>query len=193
MSNGWSNPPGGSPAPPLKKKTSTFAIVLAFLGAGALLVMLVIGIGIYSVMSSEKGRAIVGMVGEGVKISAKAQKAPGTKELRARGCTQAMVMDMADLQRLLSFVDAGAPGGTGSDSFGEMVVCNVGKNPLPCDSVASTYVGVVGSRPKSFVVTVQQSGHRGPVCSNLYDGQANLLKAMSSNNVAPSLPDGPEE
>jgi len=191
MTNGWANPPGRPT--PQKKKTSTVTIVLAILGGGALLAVLVLGIVVYFVMSSEKGRAIVGMVGEGVTITANAQKAPGTKELRAMGCTQALVMNMADLEHLASFLDAGTSARRGPDRYGEMVVCNVGSTPLTCDRVAATYVGVVGTRPEPFMVNVQQGGNHGPLCSSLYDGQSNLMKSMTNGVVPLPSPGAPAE
>lgn len=164
-------------APP-KKKSSTFTILLVILGGGALLFLIAVGIGVYVVMSSPEGRGIVGLMGEAVKISAKAQKAPGTKELRAMGCQQAMVMDADDFVKMASHIDAGRPQGT--PPFGEMVTCNAkmwGTAPT-CEDVAVRYVGAVGARKRPFMVLVQQAGKKG--CSALFDEHAQRLRDLDA-------------
>jgi hypothetical protein len=161
-------------APP-KKKTSTLTIVLAIVGGGFVMMFLVAGIAIYFVLSSPKGRTIVGVMGEAVKISAKAQKAPGTKELRAMGCKQAMVMDFEDLTKIMGKLDAG-PRSDQPPPFGEMVTCSVNPwgTPPACDEVATTYVNAVGPRPKPFIVVVQKAGNPKGQCTTRYaaDGKA---------------------
>ena len=167
MENGRQQPPGRA-AP--KKKTSTVTFVRAILDGFVLLVPIGVGVAIYAVMSSTQGRAVVGMLGDGMKVMAKAQKAPGTKELRAAGCKQAMVMDTADMARLTKWMDASSPAENGPDSFGEIATCSASPAALTCDRVASTYVGVVGPRPKSFLITAQPTAST-PACANLYEGR----------------------
>jgi hypothetical protein len=178
------------PAPRPKKKTSTLTIVLAVIGGGLMLLFLGLGIAAYLLLSSPEGRAIAGVVGEAVKISSKAQKAPGTKELRAMGCKQAMVMDLDDLGKMMSFLDAGTPSGE-SAPFGEMVVCSVNPwgTPPKCEDIAARYVSTVGTRSKPFVVNVQQAGKGKAECTLLYDGDGKLLENFDARTApVPPLP-----
>lgn len=183
--------PFGGGQPP-KKKRSTLTIVLSIIGGGLLLLAIVVGIGIYLVLSSPKGRAIVGVMGDAVKISAKAKKAPGTKELRAMGCKDAMVVDLADFAKMAEYFDAGAAFSSGEDGFGEMVVCSVNPwgTPPSCERVANTYVGAVGTRSKPFIVSVQQTGSK-KACTGLYDGSATEM--TGSGDDVPSMPEFSDE
>jgi hypothetical protein len=172
---------------PPRKKTSTLTIVLAILGGGLLLFFVAVGVAIYALVSSPKGRAIVGVMGEAVKISARAQKAPGTAELRAMGCKQAMVMDIDDLGKMMAPLDA-APPPRQEALFGEMVVCSAGPfhTPPSCENVAATYVSAVGPRQKSFVVSVQRTGKRD--CTILYDSSGQKVRSLDPQ-ATPSVPE----
>lgn len=152
-----------------KKSTKGLTIVLAIIGGGLVIIGVAVGVGIYAVMSSPRGRALVGLVSEAVKISAKAQRAPGTKALRAAGCEQALVFDVEDLRKIMHDLDAGA---IDEGLSGEMVMCTANQSQT-CDAVAATYVGAVGTRPKPITVTVQEN--KKVVCLQHYDGSGQPL------------------
>lgn len=172
-------------APPPKKKTSGLTILLAVIGGGFLLIVLVVGVVAWRVMASPKGRFIVGVMGETVRIVQKAQKAPGTRELRAMGCKSAMVLDLEDFERLMERFDAGSKQ-TGPAPFGEMVACGVQpwSTPPSCDEVAKTYVAAVGPRAKPFLTTVTKSGQQKAVCSALYEPDGTGSRAIDDPGAA---------
>lgn len=185
------NPPvygaPGPPSPP-KKKSNGLATLFVIIGVGLVVLGIVGGFGAYLVLSSAKGRAMVGAMGEAVKISAKASKAPGTKELRALGCSEAMVMRVEDVEKLAGRFERGP---TEEASFGETVVCVArpwGSAPSG-ERVAKTYVGAVGPRPKPFFVNVQQSGKVDS--TELFDGSGVPMKGMvDGDDLSPYLPEG---
>lgn len=179
---------------PPKKKTSGLTILLIIIG-GLLLVMgLVIGVVVYKVMSNPKGRAIVSLMGESIKLSQKAQKAPGTKELRASGCKQALVFDFQEIERLMHALEDASTSAQPSP-YGEMVMCSLqpwDDAQLECDALAKTYVGAVGSRSRPFVLSVQRSGKSKPECSVLYEGGAVRVRDVRDGEVATPPQPSPE-
>jgi hypothetical protein len=174
------------PAP--KKKWSTFAVVMTVLGVGFLVFVVALAIGGYAFFSSKEGKQIAGVMGEAMKMSKKAQNAPGTKELRAKGCAQAMVMDLGDFAKMAETLDA-APAKE-DPGFGEMVICSV--NPwataLSCDDVAHAYVATVGPRPKPFFALSQQAGKSKPACNVLYDAEGTRLRDFTDDPSGGTAP-----
>jgi hypothetical protein len=87
--------------------------------------------------------------------------AVGTDELRALGCTNAIVMDM---QRALG--EAGVRDGEPR----YIVTCDVASgSPPSCDKAASTYFrALAGSADGAVNVRVSLQGTPKPACSHLY-------------------------
>lgn len=182
--------PSTPPPPPApKKKRSTFAIVMAVLGIGFLLFVLLLAIGGYAFFSSKEGKQLAGIMGEAMKMSKKAQNAPGTAELRAKGCKQAMVMDLGDFAKMAETLDA-APPKDQDPGFGEMVICSVNPwaTPLPCDELARSYVAAVGPRPKPFFTLSQQAGKSKPMCHVLYDPEGTRLRDFTDDPTGGTAP-----
>jgi hypothetical protein len=169
------------PQVPPKKKTSTLTIVLAVIGGGFVLVVLGIAVAAYAVWSNPEGRKFVGMLGESMKVMQKAQKAPGTKELRALGCGQAMALDLEDLERITRYIDSG--GVPMPSVIGRMVVCAAQPwdTPPSCDAVVGKYLGVVGKLDRPVLVSVTQSGKGKPLCQTIYDGGGAKLEDSDSD------------
>jgi hypothetical protein len=156
-------------APKKKGMSGCMIAVLVVGGVGLVLVLLTV-VGLVKALSSPEGQKIARFVGDSAKMMQEAQKAPGTKELRAKGCMQAMVFDMermADLVKDLS-PDAGGPP-PGSEKV--IITCNVGMmgTAPACDDLAKTYVEAVPTSSGSFRVTVQKQGGTHPECTALYD------------------------
>lgn len=160
--------PSAPNAPP-KRKLGGLYVLLGIIGVGALLFLAVAGYVGWRIYSSPEGRARMGQIGGALSLASKAQKAPGTKELRAAGCGQALVMSFDDIAAIAG-LDAGARDRE-TLPFGETVVC-AGK-PLrtapTCEDVARTYVKAVGERPQGFLVTVSRGGTGREDCSALFD------------------------
>jgi hypothetical protein len=156
------------PGPQPKKKTSTLTIVLVLVGSAFLVGLVGLGVIGFLVWRNPEGRKFVGVMGDTYRMMQKAQKAPGTKELRALGCQQAMVMDTDDFVQIARRLDAGP---TVPPVIGAIVVCAAKPwgTPPSCDDAAKTYLSGAGPRDRSFVVSVTQSGKSKPVCQALYD------------------------
>jgi hypothetical protein len=153
--------------PPKKKGMSGCMIALLVVVGLCVVGGLVIGLIVWRVATSEEGKKIVNAVSSGAQMAVEAQNAPGTAELRALGCAQAMVMDAAKVQEL-----AAQFGDAGPKANGLIVTCNVsraGKAPT-CDDVATTYVKAVGGRASGrFEVTVDANGDKKAGCAVVYD------------------------
>lgn len=164
------NPPAHAPQPQRPPPKSGRGCLIALAIFGGVIVLGVVGmvVGIVMFAKSADGKKIIGIVGEGIEITQESLNAPGTSELRALGCEQAMVMDLEKFVTMASkYADAAVDGGTGK--FRLMVTCQkrIGSAPS-CADVASTYVKAVGTPAGRFAVTVQRSGGARQ-CSRLYD------------------------
>jgi hypothetical protein len=164
-------PPGPAPK---KKSGSGCVVALAVVGGLALLAAGVVAFGAYRFATSEEGKVILSAVGEGARLLAEAQSAPGAAEVRGLGCDQAMVVDMDKIGTLVEQFDAGkAPPGT----FSKMVTCQIGyfesKTPS-CDDVARTYVAAAGPPPRGFAVSVSRQGGEA-LCTTIHQPDGTKL------------------
>ena len=166
------------PAAP-KKKMSGCAIALIIVGGIFVVLVIAAGIGLAVFLRSDTGRKVFDVVDKTGKAVSKGINAPGTKEVRAAGCPQAIVLDMADMAGIVDdFIDAGA-GRTGiPDEL--MVLCqgNFGDKLPSCDEVAKAYVGAVGMADKPFTVSVRRQGNNHALCEVKY--------SMSGENQGPA-------
>jgi hypothetical protein len=140
------------------------SIAMAIIGIG--IVAAVIGFAMFA--TSDTGKGALKAISDGTKVAAKGLKAPGTPELRALGCQQAMVTEMRDFATVMGDLDAGDMSTVPNDL---LVTCQ-GKafeTPPTCDEVASTYVRAVGKASSEFFVTVTRQGSSKPDCEQLYD------------------------
>lgn len=173
------------PAPPPKKGMSGCVIALLIVGSLGLVGAIIAGVGIYAIATSDAGKTAFKVIGETTKIAEKGMKAPGTPEIRALGCEQAMVIDMKDFAVLMNdILDAGADA---SAADGLMVTCQVrsGGKPPSCDDVASTYVGAVGVASSQFMVSVTRQGNSNPLCQATYDSTGSLIGTGTGTTPTP--------
>ena len=152
-----------------------------------MLTVAVIGFGVWRFAGTKEGKAIFGAIGEGAKILAEAQSAPGAAEVRALGCDQAMVIDMDRMVKLFEHRDASAE----REAFSIMVICHIGAlqgDPPSCDRVASTYHAAVGVAARPFAATVTRGGGRGgEACSSLYDAKGKKVRDLPRGST-PTVP-----
>lgn len=160
-----------APAPAPKKKMSGCLIAIIVVGGLTVLVVVLAAVGALKVLSSSEGQKIVRFVGDSAKMMEEAQRAPGTQELRAKGCMQAMVVDMDRMASLVKDLspDAGdlPPGGER-----ELVSCTVdmfGTAP-ECDALATAYVAAASPK-RPFRVTVQKQGGQRAECTKVYTAE----------------------
>ncbi len=176
-------PPQMPAAPPPKKGMSGCLIALLVTGGVALLGAVAVAVAIYAFATSKVGKTTIKIIGESRKIAEKGMSAPGTPEIRALGCEQAMVIDMKDFAALMSdILDAGPDAGMD----GLMVTCQVraGARPPSCDDVATTYVRAVKSASSEFVVTVQRPGDSKALCEATYDASGALIGSGGAGATA---------
>ncbi|MGH7438158.1 MAG: hypothetical protein ACRENE_20940 [Polyangiaceae bacterium] len=129
-------------------------------GVGALGLIAVVVFAVRGCSSAAPAAAALG-TSAGAEEAKDGMHARGTDELRALGCTSAIVMDM---QRALG--EAGVRDGEPR----YIVTCDVASGPTPsCDKAASTYfAAVAGSAVGAVNVRVSLQGTARPVCSHLY-------------------------
>jgi hypothetical protein len=173
------------PPPPQKKGMSGCMIAFIVVSIIGVLGALVVGIVVYLVATSSAGKTAIKLVGESTELAQKGMTAPGTAELRALGCEQAMVLDMKDVGNMMNDVlDAGL--GDASIS-GLMVQCTIARNhsaAISCDDAASTYVRAIGGTASDeFVVTVQRHGDSRKLCESSYDATGKLVGSGSSTHT----------
>lgn len=176
---GQNMPPQGMAPPPKKKGMSTGCIiaivmVLVFFGSIAGIVLYFV----YAVSQNKDVQNIMGAIGDAAKLAAEAQNAPGTKELRAAGCQEAMALDTEKMKKLISsFVDAGpgaAPEMPGELDTEKMVVCKaspIGSTPK-CDDLAKTYAGAAHLKGQ-FMLSVQQNN--ATTCTGIYSSSGAVV------------------
>jgi len=158
--------------------------LLAFLVVGGLFLVMMIGGGIwfYSQFSG-----FVGATGDMAKLMVDAQKAPGTKEMKSAGCTDAFALDMKKMAKVIQrFEDEMAKrenrkpkdmtADIGKDGGSNMLVCKkTFGEPPTCDKVAKAFID--SQHPDgSITVTVEGAGGVGK-CTERFDKDGKSLGA----------------
>jgi hypothetical protein len=174
------------PGPPLKKKSDKGCLIaLAVTGGVVALFVAIGGFGVYHFSQTKEGKAIFGAVGDFTRLIQESQNAPGTKEVRALGCTTAMAMDIDKWGSVFQAFDASVPAG----EFSMMVVCQTSHNPAPtCDDVARTYLSAAGPPARDLAVQVTRGGgNSGSLCSTLYKPDGTRLRDLAPGST-PTVP-----
>ncbi len=172
--------PGQNP-PPKKKGMSTGCLIallaiVVFLGSIAA-VAIYIG---YTISNNKDVQNVMGALGDVAQIALEAQNAPGTAQLRAIGCEQAMALDPIKMQKLgEKFLDGGPtpPANLPANLEVERIVmCQVGAfgTPPTCDNAAKAYISGASPR-KNFMLSVQS--HKHTTCTELYSPTGTAIAA----------------
>lgn len=139
-------------------------VALAGAGAaGAVAIVVVVVVAVRGCSSrDEAAPRAPAAPGAGVHLATEGMRAPGTRELRALGCSQAIVVDM---QQLL--------GDAGSVREGEpryMVTCDVaaGASAPTCERAAETYLRAAHGTDANVNVRVLRAGSVQPECSRVF-------------------------
>jgi hypothetical protein len=155
------------------------------LGLGAL-VLVGGGISAWLFLRSETGQKVMRVASEGITLARQATTAPGTKELRAAGCSQAMILPMKRLQELVGQISPEArnelpgAGSVGSDTLILCQITMVDGNGPDCAQIARVYAGAVPSAPERFAVIVQGGGRGKPKCQGLHARDGSLLTPLEN-------------
>lgn len=149
--------------------------ILLGLVAFFLLVTVAIGVSIYRWGNQPENREKLGAVSDLIRMGVESATAPGTAELRALGCSNAVVMDGERLNVLTERLQRLAGDGDGGSAAVQVqlatLYCGVPKGKsLGCDQVARAYAQAVPTAPEPYLVVVQEDrGKEGPLCQGLYD------------------------
>lgn len=169
--------------PPKKKGMSTgciiaIVVVLSFFG----LVGGIVLYGAYKLSTNKDVQHVMSAIGEAAELATEAQAAPGTNELRAIGCEQAMALDAAKMQKLMgSFMDGGAPPPSAASDVDRIVMCQVGYGTAPtCDDAAKAYAKGASAHGK-FMLTVQVS--KRTTCSGIYGTGGALVTPLGTSGT----------
>lgn len=190
-------PPPPAYAPPPKKSGNGCLIALAILFAVVLGGAALMALGVYVFATSKQGKEVIQIVGQGAKAvgeSAKvleeAARAPGTSEVRALGCRQALAIDMDRLLKAMDQFDAGL-GSRGPAPVPIMVMCTVDvlATPPDCATVARAYLSGAGRPRGDFAVMVSVEHSKNQRCAEHYapDG----TKRGGFTGSAPAIPAAP--
>lgn len=163
----------GPPQPqPKRGRGCVIALSIVMAIFAVVLIGSVIAIGLFA--ASDTGQGAFKAISDGTKVATKGMKAPGTPELRALGCEQAMVVPMKDFASVLADLDAAGAGSVPDELLVTCQASTFGKPPS-CDDVARTYVGAVGRASGDFFVTVTRQGSGQAECEQTYDANGDSI------------------
>jgi hypothetical protein len=143
--------PSSTDTEPKKKSKRGCLIAVIVVAAVILLIIIALVAGGIFFMKSETGQKIVGLAGAMMEGS----KAPGTAELKAMGCEQALVVDAEKFNDLLQLADRELP--LAEEFKGKLVICQAPSagTAINCEDVARTYRGTFGeTAPHPFAAAV---------------------------------------
>lgn len=169
---GPTHPSPRLPASKKKKNNNTGClIVLGVMLAASLCVLIAIAVGLNSFSKTEEGKQAVGIVSEMWRVYSNGQDAPGVDELKAIGCSEAMVMELSGFIELL---DEAAPddGRLNEDDLGwTMITCTTSSKDVDCEAVKAAYLSAVPSPPGPYLVHVTFQAylvHKEEKCQQAY-------------------------
>src|SRR6187551_591666 len=156
------------------QRSGCLTVLYVVLGLVALMTV-TFAVGTCVFVRSETGQKVIRTAREGIAAVRDATTAPGTKELRERGCEMAMVMAFERMFDVLKEIapDAARDART-SDQLpgsGTLIMCLVRPgttNALDCPDVARTYGTAVPAGAARFGVIVQENGARQARCQGTY-------------------------
>lgn len=171
------------PSRPAAKRSGYMTVIYVVLGlVGFFAVTGVIGVWLF--VRSETGQRIINSVGKSVTLFQEASNAPGTKELRALGCSRALVIPFDKLADIMRNISADAARDIDRERLpgdGTMIVCQVttsDKPALACPDIARAYARAVPTAPDRFGVTLQQRNET--VCEGKFTRDGTFIERMQT-------------
>jgi hypothetical protein len=141
----------------------------------------------YQVSQNEDVQQVGKFFGTTIELSRKAQTAPGTAELRAEGCQQAMIMSSTDFKEMIEIIEKD-PAKVKAVDF-DLVQCAlplVDQKEISCDRVAQIYVGATTTASPRFMAQVTAPGEPKARCAALYNDKGEKIQDVDAEN-APKL------
>jgi len=178
-------------SPPASRKRSGFEIFLYFLlGVGVLFFAAAI-VGLYLLLTTEKGQRLVRGMKEMSTLTMEAMSAPGTEQLRALGCQSSFITTTGRLAeatgRLGSKAAPAEPGAERKDL--PIVVCYstslLGRAP-DCPAVAVEYAAAVDAPAEFAVAVVNTRPVKRTKCQGLFGPSGEKLRDLESSAAEPT-------
>ena len=175
-----------TPQQDVRKRSGYVTVLYVVLGL-ALFFLIIAVAGVWVFVHSETGQKIMSTVGKGVTLVQEASRAPGTKELREKGCTQAMVMPFDEIADIFRGMSADADRALDQEinrskmsGNGTLVFCQVSSSDtaLACADIARVYAGAVPAAPERFGVSVQSRSKA--QCEGIYTHDGTLVAPMNT-------------
>jgi hypothetical protein len=170
-------PPAGAAG---TSRSRSGCLTALYIGLGLTVVLLVLTVAaIWIFLRSERGQQFVTVARDAIVMAQEATTAPGTQELRAAGCTQALVIPIERLREVATPLNIDIPEHTGGARM--MVLCQSAgaAEVLPgCHDVARIYGDAVADAPPRLAVLVQRPGRNGVVCQGIHAPDGTLLESL---------------
>lgn len=131
------------------------------------------------------------MLQSGIELAETMQNAPGAEELRAAGCSEAMVMSPEAIKGFAEAMGADKEDMGELESWKEeLVICTRGDSlsALDCPKVARVYAGSEGVTSERFGVTVQVEGQEEPACQGIYSDKGERIGELNEESLKVAAP-----
>jgi hypothetical protein len=155
-----------------------------------------VGVCAYCVAANPELGRMGKFMGESLRMSLAATKAPGTRELREAGCAQAMVMDMRRIGELVKEMEESERGSAveAEDLDTVIIFCQVSssEDALSCEDVARTYGAAVENPPAEFEAVVLTRFPEKRVCEGVYGPDGTRLGDLEQETAPPDGESGPK-
>ena len=180
------------------QRSGCLTVLYVVLGLFALMAV-TFGVGTCMFVRSETGQKVIKTAREGISVVRDAATAPGTQELRVRGCELAFVMAFNRMFDVLKEVAPEVAKEASREQMpgnGTLVMCQIrqGATDAPdCSEVARTYGKAVPSAAAKFGVVVQENGGREARCQGTYGRDGSFIEPFERGKRPPSPTKTPED
>ena len=180
------------------QRSGCLTVLYVVLGLFALMGV-TFGVGTCMFMRSETGQKVIKTAREGISVMREASTAPGTQELRDRGCEIAMVMAFTRMFEVLKEISPQIAEEAGKQQMpgnGTMVMCQIRTGAIDapdCPEVARTYAAAVPKPPARFGVMVQEQSGGQARCQGTYAPDGTYIEPFEPGKRPPSPTPAPDE
>ncbi len=169
-----------SPTPPVKAPVSPVLIIL--LGLLFLIIAIIVG-GVIFYKNCEKCQEVVAGLSEGTTAIVKGMNAPGTAEIRALGCDQAMAIDMQAFEKMFAPLAGEEMIFDANMRDMKMLMCKQESFSVPegpeCADVIRAWAAVAAEGHEAALVVVQGRSSRSNYCQGIYAVDGTLISDLA--------------
>lgn len=131
------------------------------------------------------------MLQSGIELAENMQNAPGAEDLRAAGCSEAMVMSPEVIKGFAEAMGAEKEDMSELENWkDELVICTRSDSlsALDCPKVARVYAGSEGVTSERFGVIVQVEDQEEPVCQGYYNDKGERVGELDEESLKVAAP-----